>query len=200
MDDDDADLGHVTRKSLEKIERIRASEGSERRKFADALGEICFLLDLDERWDTAAWFGRLTYALRDLDLGRIDPMLVPKKIDTRPPDATFVWHIRAEVAAAAEALIGDFVITRKEAAEEIAKLFPDLQHIAKPGASLFSSIESWRNEFRKGRVKSPGAQESYLATLRRLSFATDPDDLRRRIHISLECAAESCTVFPHSSP
>jgi len=190
-DEDDADLGAVARDVLKRIESALVSEGNERLKWAVALDHIGHLLLLNDDNETSSRFGRLACAFRDLELGRADPLFVPKKIDTRPPDATVVWAVRAEVAAAAESLIDHFEITRTEVAEEIAELFPDLQHIAKPGASLPDSIESWRNEFRKGRVKS-STHSNYLARLNWLSLprVPNPDEWRRRIHIVLECAAE----------
>jgi hypothetical protein len=52
------------------------------------------------------------------------------------------------------------------------------------------AIESWRNEFRKERVKKPDAHSNYLLRLKWLNRAADPDELWRLIHIVLETAAE----------
>ncbi len=100
-DEDDGDLGAAMRVRLKRIERIRTSEGSERLKFVAAISEIVELLSVTHT-EVALWLLHLVSALRDLDLGRIDPLFVPNKIDSRPPDATRVWYARAMVAAAAQ--------------------------------------------------------------------------------------------------
>jgi hypothetical protein len=190
---DDADLGAVTRIYLKQIESALKSNGNERLKWADALNHIGILLSFsdDEGIKATGYrFARLASAFRDLELGRADPLFAPKKIDTRPPDASVVWGVRAEAAAAAQALIECFEITRKEALELISKSFPHLEHVAKPSVPLPRAIESWRNEFRKERVKSPGAHSHYLLRLKWLKGSADPDELWRRIHIVLQCAAE----------
>jgi hypothetical protein len=107
-EEDDADLGAVTRIYLKQIESALKSKGNERLKWAAALDHIGILLSFSDDEGikaTAGRFGRLASAFRDLELGRADPLFAPKKIDTRPPDASVVWGIRAEVAAATQALI-----------------------------------------------------------------------------------------------
>ncbi len=216
-DEDDGDLGAAMRVRLKRIERIRTSEGSERLKFVAAISEIVELLSVTHT-EVALWLLHLVSALRDLDLGRIDPLFVPNKIDSRPPDATRVWYARAMVAAAAQSLIDHFGITRTEAAEEIAEEFSELRNVVKSRASLPASIESWRNEFRKRRVKNRGAHHCYCVHLGTLSqtWAGEgllktsktpaPDRVRQSIQIILEGAAERARelahqgLSPHSSP
>jgi hypothetical protein len=113
-DKNDTDLGAAARETLEKIESIRTSKGSERSRLVSAIREIADLMMDACFFEAAGWFYRLNDTLGDLDLGRGDPLLAPRKIDTRPPDATRVWLVRAEVAAVAEATLRHYTATRKE--------------------------------------------------------------------------------------
>jgi hypothetical protein len=64
---------------------------------------------------------QLLYDLKDLDHGRVGPLLEPTKVPNRPPSATSEELFRAIVAAAMTLLMDGGKVSRNEAARDIAR-------------------------------------------------------------------------------
>jgi hypothetical protein len=161
---DDAEFGRKARELLQKVARAR-----ELNNYASALSVFGHLLIRAHMRDEADWIWELSHAYGDLEYGRLDRILTPKKTGSRPPDASIVWGARARVAAVAKLLALPPGWTRRRAAEEIARRFPELKHLAEPEADLVKSISSWRDEFAKDRVKNKFGRYIYKSSM---------DDLR----------------------
>jgi len=214
---DDAEFGRRARRFLQKIERERALKyhttkddfrAWDRLKVRVALGAVAELLRLDGQEKSAAWVNRIALGFLDLDRGVVGSLFSPEKRNSRPFEQTVVWCLRARVAAAMELSITRLGEKRKDAAEKMAKKFPDIRYIAKPRTALAASLVTWRDEFKKRRVENGPAYDSYWFWLDwpfRFEYedgkiavehdAIGPDELRECIDWILQSAAQEARTF-----
>jgi len=159
---DESELG---RRALELLRGLFQNLKRARQKndYGQAIEAVMGLLKwpLPSETETQLWLQHLAFAFDDLKHGRVDPILTPRKIDNRHIDSTATWCAKADVAAAANFLSDIPGMTRKAAAESIAREYPEFRHLAGPGKDLAKSIESWRTEFEKRRIKNKLASENY---------------------------------------
>src|SRR5262249_6564779 len=171
--DDDTKFGRQVRELLQEFERAR-----ELNNYGNALKVLSLLLLDADMHDAARWFSDLVHAYDDLEHGRLDPILTPKKTDSRPPDSSQMWGARARVAAVARVVAATKGMTRRKAVEAIAHNFPELKDLTGPGADLAKSITSWRDEVAKGRVKNEFGRWIYEQTLDEFRAPNRPDPSR----------------------
>jgi hypothetical protein len=184
---DDADLGRRARELLQFIDYARTVSP---KNYDAAFWAIHSLLMAAGMNDAREWFMDFWEAYTGLRHGRLDPILTPKKTANRPPDPRSLWDARADVAAAAKLLSKVPGMTRQTAAEAIARDFPQLKHLGKPGATLATSISSWRDQFGKNRVKNKSAQSRYEDNLvLDESWLEMPASPQERIELLLEQAS-----------
>jgi hypothetical protein len=116
--------------------------------------EVQFALDLlivylantgvpDSAWSVLA---HLSDALRELDLGLVEPLLQPKKIGNRPLDSRFIEELKRLAAGGCEALIQEGESPRR-AAGQVARWVNGQKVLT--GEVSSSTILSWRKKFKK---------------------------------------------------
>jgi len=159
--DDDAEFGRKARELLRGVERARKSND-----YGRTLKVLVDLLHESGKYQESSWVWDFTQAYWDLKYGRVDPILAPKKTGSRPPESSQIWGARAHVAAVARIMSGFRDMTRRTSVEWIAQNCPELKHLIEPGADLVKSISSWRDEFKKGRVKNRYGRWVYERSLR----------------------------------
>jgi hypothetical protein len=133
---------------------------AERERFIQFIALTSFLLrhfDSDE-----ALISKLMLyvsALKDLETGRVHPILQPTFVASVPPESTERWRIRATLAVALEYLIRaqtpfDEAVRKVAGARRI-------NQILKSRAAAKSSLKSWRNDLRTGKVTNQVALKAW---------------------------------------
>jgi hypothetical protein len=96
-------------------------------------------------------------ALRDLDLGVVDPLLKPALVSNKPADPSSLWEARERVALQMHLLILSGK-RRRQAATEVAKTFPEIAKLdtirSREPRRLATRILSWYDDFKQGKVKN----------------------------------------------
>jgi hypothetical protein len=106
----------------------------------------------------------LAWALRDLDAGRVAPIVRPtKRKGGSPPDSGVTWIMRARVLVALDALQKSGM-TQEKATSYINSNYPKLQRLMSRGGALPSTIKRWRRELEEAK------KGSFLATFAQLLF------------------------------
>jgi hypothetical protein len=98
--------------------------------------------------DVANHFARLGAAFFDLPIGRQAEVLKPQTFANRAPTSSENWAIRANAVCAIEWFI-QADLTLKDAIERAAKE-QDLELACERGASLKSSLRTWRKSIKQG--------------------------------------------------
>ena len=126
-----------------------------------ALGSVLsFLTEVFDRNSEALLpLRRLSYALHDLDRGRVDPFLRPKKIDHRPPNSLREEGFIAFCAAAMELFV-EGGISRGDAARRVAhSLNASGYKIGNSNRITPRQAEKWRDKMRAGsRLDDPAVE------------------------------------------
>ena len=99
-------------------------------------------------------FYRLVLALDDLNRGTVDPLLEPIKTGgAKNRNVSWVWCARAHVSVGVLALL-KAGLTRKGAAQQAAREFPEIEELAalsrQNPSSTATKILSWLDDFNKG--------------------------------------------------
>jgi hypothetical protein len=160
-----SDALYVKPTKSRKGERLRLAD---RDRLVHTLRAIsAFLETLHWLKDDGRQLEHLATALIDLKHGIVHPVLKAPKFNS-PPDPTEVWKIRARVAFAVELYLRTGK-TRTVAAAKIAKDYPELSKITKDNSNLVTAILSWRDDFKKGRIKNRDASEDFAFAMSHLA-------------------------------
>jgi hypothetical protein len=98
-------------------------------------------------------------ALMDLENGRVHPILQPTFVASVPPESTERWRIRATLAVALE-----YLIRAKTPFDEAVRKVAGarwINQILKSRAAAKSSLKSWRNDLRTGKVTNQVALKAW---------------------------------------
>jgi hypothetical protein len=87
----------------------------------------------------------LAYALRDLDNGRVVPVLQKSERTGSPPDNSVTWRNRVRVLIATHALQKSGM-DLGAAAEHMSSKFPEVERLMERGKDLEGTIGRWRRE------------------------------------------------------
>jgi hypothetical protein len=99
--------------------------------------------DLSPAWQR---LHELAQRLSDLDEGRVDPLLKPRKRGSgRGRDSSEKWNLRTRVLAGLEALCKSGM-SEKDAARHIATAFPKVQGLATRGKDIPNTILRWKRD------------------------------------------------------
>jgi hypothetical protein len=108
-------------------------------------------------------FFELHSAIADLNVGIVDPLLVPTPVENRPGDPSGLWRTRARVALALHArMLSGRSLTVDDAATYIAREFPSAALLAGTKSKNFAkTIIGWRKDFMSRRIKNLEAAEVF---------------------------------------
>ncbi len=113
---------------------------------------------------------QLLYDLKDLDHGKVAPLLEPTKVPNRPPAATSEELFRAIVAAAMTRLMDGRKVSRDKAASDIARRLSKMGCKDSAGKSISGSqIAKWREKMMTERAAENLAVARYQLTLQLVS-------------------------------
>jgi hypothetical protein len=140
-------------------------------RYAAALCHVAdFLEPADEK--IANQFLVLASEIEELRYGIVTRALRPAKVGGRGPDGVGTWIFRVDVVIGLECILKSQKMKKRDAANYIAKKYPVFDQIKRnPDALLASSILSWRDRIKAGKV-SEG-----LASLRSFFRQHNSDDL-----------------------
>jgi hypothetical protein len=161
--------GQRTRSGFQRL----AEPGREREPFIDALvavGRFARAVGLREaQWE----FFVLAWALQDLDVGRVAPVVRPtKRKGGSPPDSGVTWIMRVRVLIALDALQRSGM-TQEKATSYINSNYPKLQRLMSRGRDLPSTIKRWRRELEEAK------QGAFLAIFAKLMIDME-EELKNR--------------------
>jgi hypothetical protein len=157
---------------------------SERERYVRALSAVGeFLIGFNGNDNYALQFGKLAWALRDLDRKAIAPFLKYEIGPGRPPDTEEIWQARMLVVLGVEALL----LTGKNINDVLSEI--KMKHrklfylLTLNNTDFDSSVKEWRSKFlngwpvRRGERKAadPPSAASVYAQLK-----SDFDERRRR--------------------
>jgi hypothetical protein len=122
--------------------------------YVDALDHVAEFFDragIDE--GIAGKFAELAHAIWGLRYGTVAKSVRPAKVGGQGPDGVTVWCLRADVVIGLECILKSQKKKKRDAAEYIAKKYPIFDRLKrKPGASLTTSILSWRDRINAGKA------------------------------------------------
>ena len=132
--------------------------GKEREPFINALVAVARFAravgSREAQWELTV----LAYALKDLDAGRVAPVVrQTKRKRGSPPDSSITWILRVRVLAALDALKKSGM-TQEEATRYINSEYPKLRRLMTRGKDLPSTIIRWQREMDEAK------KDSFLAT------------------------------------
>lgn len=105
---------------------------------------------------------RLAYMLADLKRGIVHPVLAAEKISNRPPDSTFIWDARCQVALGINRLLASGM-TKAEVLQLVEEEFSDVDCLLRKGANLRDAVWGWHRQFLRGKVPDVMSQNGYDA-------------------------------------
>jgi hypothetical protein len=137
--------------------------GKERDPFIEVLVAVARLARAAALHEAQWKLTELAYALQDLDVGRVAPVVRrTKRKRGSPPDSSVTWIMRVRVLAALDALKKSGMT--QEATRYIDSNYPKLQRLMTRGKDLPSTIMRWQRELeeaKKGSFLAPFAQQLF---------------------------------------
>jgi hypothetical protein len=117
----------------------------------DHLTEFFDRVGMDEH--ISRKFTELAHAIWGLRNGTVARCVRPAKVGGQGPDGATAWLLRADVVIGLECILRSRKMKKQEAAEYIAKEYAIFNRLKRgPGASLATSILSWRDRINSGKV------------------------------------------------
>jgi hypothetical protein len=134
---------------LRELNRVFAATAEtpedERGAYITALIEIAGFLQAAGSPPASRRLTDLAHALRDLDNGRVVPVLRKSERIGSPPDSSLIWRNRVRVLVAVHALKKSGM-ELGAAAKHMSAMFPELERLLERGKDLEGTIGGWRRE------------------------------------------------------
>jgi len=138
--------------------------GRERDPFIEVLVAVARLARAAGLREAQWGLTELAYALQDLDVGRVAPVVRPtKRKGGSPPDSSVTWIMRVRVLSALDALQRSGM-TQEKARSYINSNYPKLGRLMSRGRDLPGTIKRWQRELgeaKKGSFLAPFAQQLF---------------------------------------